>query len=79
MGDVIIDTGCIQSRPKICPDGRCYVDYSFCQIITGCTTSEKPLMCPSGFCVSNFSDCGTNSYKCAVPSYSLCPDGKCRK
>ena len=74
-----IDTGCIKSRPALCPDGVCYADYSSCEPLDGCTNPKTSLMCPSGVCVSNFEECANKSYNCAIPSLTLCADGFCRE
>ena len=77
--DDYIDSGCIKSKPALCPDGKCYADYSYCEILHGCKGLQNPLMCPSGHCVDSFSDCRIKSYKCAITNFQLCPDGKCRR
>lgn len=74
-----IDTGCIKSRPALCPDGVCYADYSSCEPLDGCTNPKTSLMCPSGICVSNFEECANKSYQCAISSLNLCSDGFCRE
>jgi hypothetical protein len=73
-----IDNGCIKSRPSLCPDGKCYADYSYCKPLEGCTQPKESLMCPSGLCVSDFDHCTTKSYKCPIESLNLCGDGVCR-
>ena len=74
-----IDTGCIKSRPSLCPDGVCYEDYSSCEPLNGCTNPKASLMCPSGACVKNFEECANKSYTCAIPTLTLCADGFCRE
>lgn len=62
-----------------CQDGRCYEDYSFCQIIPGCTNYLKPIMCPSGNCVADFEECMYKTYACHNREEERCGDGFCRE
>lgn len=74
----IIDMGCDQAMPKLCPNNRCERSYDLCPATVGCIDVDRPLLCPSGLCVSSFEECDLRNYGCGIENYQRCADGNCR-
>ena len=51
--------GCPNSKPLLCPNGRCVSTMIECAGESSCISTEKPFRCIDGTCVSHISKCKT--------------------